>query len=236
MKHFLILILTLTGFYTTAANNTHVASDTTQVGNEGVLYEVTQDNRYVNINISTVDSKTAMTVIRNGVTVYYDIKGKKKKNVYVKYPVAKGGPRESRQEMQMGTGVEGVDLSSMIEKQPAEAEYGYFDKKQEFNKDLNSLDIAIVSQYSPTNQLFEFSIRIPKVRIDSDADTDFSKLSIGVVTNTRGGADADRSRGQDSGQGMRSGGGRSGGGRSGGGQGLDAEAEKVGIDFWFDAQ
>jgi len=152
----------------------------------------------------------------------------------VKYPYSTE-PRQSIQGSQGNYDSNAIDLNSIIEKLPAEAEYSSFEEKQEFNKDLNSLDIAIENNYTASNELFEFSIKIPKDKITSNTTTDFSKLSIGVVTNKRE-DNVNKERGQGQNQGMRSGGGRGNGAGRGGagrqnGQRPSAPTEKAVIDF-----
>ena len=241
MKHLAILLTILSSLYSFASNTTNFPADSTQVSNENILYKVSQDDSYVFLNISTTDKKTAMSIIRNGLTIYYDIKGKKKKDVYVKYPYS-NEPRQSRQGSQENNDANPIDLNSMIEKLPAEAEYGSFEEKQAFNKDLNTLDIAIATHYTASSQLFEFSIKIPKAKIASQVNSDFSKLSIGVVANKMEGA-VKKERGQGQNQGMRSGGGRRGNGSGGGRGGARGQneqqssptTERATIDFWFGA-
>ncbi len=239
MKHLIIVLLTLLSLSSYASNKSSVPADTTQITNKNVLYKVSQDETYVYLNISTTDKETTMAILRNGLTIYYDIKGKKKKDVYVKYPYS-NEPSQSRQGSRENNDTETVDINSMIEKLPAEAEYSSFEESQVFNKGLNTLDIAIESNYTASSQLFEFSIKIPKDRIDSKKNTDFSKLSLGVVANKMEGT-INKERGQGQNQGMRSGGGGrgNGSGRAGtrgqDGQRPNLTAEKVTIDFWFDA-
>ena len=245
MKYLIIVLLALSSFNSLASNKKSFPADTTQISNENVLYKVSQDGNYVHLNISTTDKKTAMLIIRNGLTIYYDIKGKKKKNVYVKYPTGNVPKQFVQGSRNMDPNA--IDLNSMIEKLPAEAAYSSFKVSQNFNKDLNSLDIAIKTKYTNSNQLFEFSVKIPKYRIATQENTDFSKLSIGVVTNKKEGSNS-KGRGQGQDQGMRSGGGGrgNGGGRGGNGggrggmRGQDAQrsnagTEKVAVDFWLDA-
>lgn len=240
MKHLAILLTLLSSLYSFASNTTNFPADTTQVSNENILYKVSQDDNYVYLNISTTDTKTSMSIIRTGLTVYYDIKGKKKKNVYVKYPYSTE-PRQSLQDSRGNNDANPIDLNSIIEKLPAEAEYGSFEEKQAFNKDLNSLDIAIENSYTASSQLFEFSIKIPKAKIASQVNSDFSKLSIGVVANKMEGA-VKKERGQGENQGMRSGGGGRGNGSGRGGmrgqnrQEPSSTAEKITVDFWFDSK
>ena len=132
MKHLAILLTLLSSLYSFASNTTNYPTDTTQVSNENILYKVSQDDNYVYLNISTTDTKTSMSIIRTGLTVYYDIKGKKKKNVYVKYPYSTE-PRQSGQGSRGNNGQNIIDLNSIIEKLPTEAEYSSLEEKQTFN-------------------------------------------------------------------------------------------------------
>jgi len=79
MKHLIIVLLTLSSLSSFASNKRNVPADTTQITNKNVLYKVSQDGSYVYLNIRTTDKKTAISIIRTGLTIYYDIKGKKKR-------------------------------------------------------------------------------------------------------------------------------------------------------------
>ncbi len=242
MKHLIIVLLTLSSLSSYESNKSSVPADTTQITNKNVLYKVSQDETYVYLNIRPTDKETTMAILRNGLTIYYDIKGKKKKDVYVKYP-SSTEPRQSRQDSRGNNDSNTIDLNSMIKKLPAEAEYSSFEEKQAFNKYLNTLDISIENHYTASSQLFEFSIKIPKGRIDSKKNTDFSKLYIGVVANKMEGT-VNKERGQGQSQGMRSGGGgrgNGGGGGRGGARGQNEQqssptTERETVDFWFDAK
>lgn len=240
MKYLILALLTLSSLNCFASNKRSFSGDTTQISNKNILYKVSQAGNYIHLNISTIDKKTATSIIRNGLTIYYDIKGKEKKDVYVKYPYS-NEPRQSRQGSRGNNDSNTIDLNSMIEKLPAEAEYSSFEEKQAFNKDLNTLDIAIENHYAASSQLFEFSIKIPKTKILSKENSDFSKLSIGVVSNKMEG-NINKERGQGQNQGTRSGGGRGGNGSGRGGmrgqnrQEPSSTAEMITVDFWFDAK
>ena len=218
--------------------------DTTNVVENNVSYKVFSDNNYIYLNINTADKKTSMSIIRNGLTIYFDLKGKKKKDVYVKYPYSTepGQLRQNPPEQQERDELSAIDFNPIIENLPKEVEYAYYDEKQQFHKDLNSQDISL--GYTATGELLEFSLKIPKSKISNDNETDYSKLSIGVLTNTlKRSPEKENSRGQD--QGMRRGNGnrRGGGmgrsgGRSGGGNRGNSQSQgttQAGIDFWFDA-
>lgn len=222
-----------------------ILTDTTNVVENNVHYKVFSDNNFIYLNISTTDKKTSMSIIRNGLTIYFDIKGKKKKDIYIKYPY-NAIPRQLRQnsqEPEINEEFSAIDLNSIIENLPKEAEYVYYDEKQTFHKDLNTQDISL--GYIATRELLEFSLKVPKSRISSEIKIDFSKLSIGVLTNKlERSSEKENKQGQD--QGMRSGNGNHRGGGMGRGNGQKGgenrgkrqslETEHTGIDFWFNAK
>lgn len=248
MKHSIILILIVIGFSGNAANK-YIATDTIQKVNANILYKVFSDDTYIYLNVSTTDKKTCMSLIRKGLTVYFDSKGKEKKDVYIKYPV-----RIDPKQMQKNTtssnkenNLKDFDVNKIIETLPYDAEYGYFDDTEQFHKALNRLGISLGYKYTVSNELLEFNIKIPKDKISSGKNKSLSKLSIGVISNKPENSPNQsknqissgvRNRGGKGG--MRSGTmGRGGIGRNGIGQSNGQRpifaAEPVSIDFWFDA-
>ena len=79
MKYLILALLTLSSLNCFASNKRSFSADTTEISNNNILYKVSQEGNYIHLNISTTDKKTATSIIRNGLTIYYDIKGKKKK-------------------------------------------------------------------------------------------------------------------------------------------------------------
>lgn len=62
----------------------------------GIRYQVAKDKDYFYITLNTSESATSQSIVRNGLKLYFDEKGKKRKKVYLEYPVA--------QQMKMGGG------------------------------------------------------------------------------------------------------------------------------------
>lgn len=186
MKSVLAILITLTFINSNSLfAKERIVSDTTQVTDNNVLYKVSSDAVYLYLNVSTLDKGTAMSMLRRGITVYFDVRGKHKKDVYIKYPYSTE-PIPFKQGLQEESDNEeppSFDLNNSIENIPEEAEYGFFDDKQQFHKELNNLDMKLGYKYTPSNRLLEFYLRIPKDKIMSNKTKDLSKLSIGVVTN-----------------------------------------------------
>lgn len=208
-----------------------VAIDTV-LTDENVSYEFSEDANNVMVNISTTDEKTIMSILHLGVSVFFDIKGKKKQNVYIKYPSESMAPnRKQPKGDRRGTDREEEDQESRRKKikkimesdYHQFAEYGYYNDTQEFNILLNNLAISVSFTYDEVEGLFEYELKLPKTKINIDSRKDLSKLTIGVKTvkekkkqNKEGGLNGNLGGISLGGQQQ---GGRSGGGRAGGGQG-----------------
>ena len=166
--------------------------DTTIVSNKGVDYMVTKDKNNLYLNISTSDHRKIMSILHSGITVYFDIKGKKKKNVFVKYPIAPLKPKRKREGNFRAESNPFEDVNKQDERivkfiqdnLPQEAEYEYFDSNLKFNILFNRLDITALLNYNIERKVFNYELKIPKYKINSDPKKDLSKLTIGVKTNS----------------------------------------------------
>lgn len=246
--------------YTAQAGITirEVIGDTTQVSNKSELYEVYQDQDYIYLSMNTADPKMMMSMLRQGVTVYYDMKGKKKRKVSVTYPVRDGESSKQRQNRPLKQSEERSEpdeerLYTMIHNQikrglPQEAMYSYHGDAITFNIKLNSQDIEVTYVYDSENQLLNYLLKMPKAKISNDPKANFSKLTIGVTTperptNNREGGNGQNARiggGNNQRGGGPAGGGRSGGsgGPRGGGQKRPSQQGSSGaiLNFWFKAE
>jgi hypothetical protein len=83
------LLLLLSTVYSVNAKDlfTTVVRDTTVVVNENVVYKVFDDSQNFNVSVSTKDTDVIMSMLRLGISIYFDVKGKEKEDVFVKYPL-----------------------------------------------------------------------------------------------------------------------------------------------------
>lgn len=226
---------------------------TTTITDDTMQYQITEDAEYLLVNASTKDQSKMRAMMHFGLTIYFDVKGKKKKDVFVKYPFKTPEPRlpqagkpteEERQEIEKKQ----PDINHIIAQLPAEAIYSYFDNVQQFHKDLNSLDISYYWQYHNEDKRLEFILKIPKYRVITKKYSNVSKLSIGVATHKVEPNFQKNGKGPKSASGMqqkRGQGGSSGqrnGMRGRGGQRSNTNAQEtpkkpnvVTQIFWFDA-
>ena len=206
----------------------------TVLTDENVTYTITSDENNIHVNVSTTDEKVMMSMLRLGVTVFFDIKGKKKENVYVKYP-SEAMEREKRQgrpdqasqnERPEASSLEEDEakrkkrIMDILEKDYSQtAAYNYFDDSEEFHILMNTLAIDVAFTYNDAEDVLEYNLTIPKSKINTDSSKDLSKLTIGIETikAKRKGSGENGVQGSLSGINLgRQGGGRQGGGGQGG--------------------
>lgn len=168
---------------------------------ENVTYTVTANENNLHVNISTSDEKTMMSMLKLGVSVFFDIKGKKKQNVYVKYPSepiiqhqiqqrqqgrSKLSDRSSRSE---ATSIEEDEanrkkrITDILENDYSQnAEYSYFGDAVDFHILMNTLGISAAFTYNEEEGLLEYDLTLPKSKINTDDNKDLLKLTIGIKT------------------------------------------------------
>ncbi|MCF8274095.1 MAG: hypothetical protein K9I95_09710 [Flavobacteriaceae bacterium] len=225
-----------------------IKNDTTQITENSVHYKVSDDSQYIYLNICTSDKKTMMSFFRSGLSVYFDIRGKHKKEVFISY-------LNNSQKKQLGSNQTyfndseksfAKDLNNLIEQLPQEAEYYYFEEKQQFNKDLNTLDISLQFNYNSDSEVLDFHLKVPKQKISLKENSDFSKLSIGVFTNNLESGKIQHANKNSQGSKMGQGGKHSGSGmRASEGVGIKKDgnqsqnkpknSKSSNTSFWFDA-
>jgi len=235
MKQIVTLIILFISISLNAKSGKIYLADTTEVVNEKVLYSMTSNHKNIYISMSTTDKRTMMLMLRSGVTVYFDIKGKKDKDVYIKYPLK---PAYSNNKSDILRKENKLDLNHLINNLPKEAEYNYFDNTQQFHIDLNSLDVVLSFVYNRKNDMLTYYLVVPKSNISEVKKIDLSKLAIGVVVGRNGDVNQKKNMNSKS-SGIRGSG--SGGGR-GKGRGNVSHAPQnnrkfasSAINFWFKA-
>ncbi|WP_424000061.1 hypothetical protein [Maribacter sp. IgM3_T14_3] len=232
-----------------------LATSQAQNTEDNITYSSFIADENVHVQLSTVDQATMLTMLHKGFYVYFDVKGKRKKNVSIQYPINIAPPeRPNRNDRENVNREEldqderrGPDLVKLVSEMPKKAEFTNLDLVQEFHLDLNKLGVSITYNYNEDSKELQYELIIPKKEI---SDANFSKLSIGIVTPKREKESKDKDSnisfgggGQGGGGGGRGGQGGPGGGQGGGGRGgsqggpsqqNDRPAE-TSLDIWFKA-
>ena len=189
---------------------------------DNLEYSARVEGDYVYVNLSTSDRNSMLSMIRRGFSVYFDLKGKKKKKIAVTYVIPPEQPNQRGQRPQGGRQNQGLPINQMLSLMPDKALFTYYNDKVEFQLKSNSLDIALDYSYEEssngTNDKLLYTLKIPVSKIAPNGEK-LNKLSIGIVSNTaptnRSGVNNQNRNGARQGGGQ----GRSGGVRQGGGQG-----------------
>jgi len=224
--------------------------ESTFMGSEdNIEYNAIFDGKDLYVTLHTEFKETMQSMLQRGYTIYFDVKGKKKKNVSIQYPLKterlEKGTRTERGERSGNDEPNGPDINKMLENLPKTANYTSYDSSQDFNLDLNSLGIEMNYSYEESTEvgpILEYHLKIPASKIVIENE-DLSKLSIGVVSTkqeqkeNKQQANMGMSGRQGGGQGGRSrggGGGRGGAGNRGGSTQTRETVQVATIDFWFE--
>lgn len=260
IKRILILIffvIHMNSMYANILNNIHYA-DTTVVNKETETYTVYRGEKNLYISIKTFDHKIARSILRRGIHIYINNKGKKKKNVSITYPLIKENKPPLRKSEDFNHEREEIpdpdvlfdQISHMIDKDlPQNAIYSFYDYKKEFNILLNNEKITIDISVNKEENSFNYEVEIPKKLIHEESDKNLDKLMIGIETvkNKRNRNDQERSSRQSQRNVQRRGGNGGGalGGRQGNGRSNNRNqsqrtdgnniSSENGIEIWFKA-
>ena len=168
-----------------------------------IRYRVSNDHDHLHLNIKTNYEPTIAKILRAGLTIYFDPSGRKKKDIYVKYPI--GSPQDVQQVKPSGPRGKKPDLKTLINATSIGAEFVYNEKKKNFTT-LNPTSNIQLSIKSNSSKELEYDLIIPFKEITPNGRADLMNLSIGIVTEgfdmtqrspleNQGGMDSGRSGG-----------------------------------------
>ena len=183
-KKYLRLLLALC--FIQAAQAETVVLDTVTGVHENLTYKLVDEGKDISITLFTTDMASIQRLLRLGTTFYFDIKGKKNKEVYVSYPVRS---ETAERGIKPSTGEGRPDLGGLLANLPQEGEYGHKGETELFHPMLNSLGIEIGLETTEAEtegtkrEGLIYRIKIPKDKIAVDDVTGLSRLSIGVVSS-----------------------------------------------------
>ncbi len=220
-------------------NSTDEISDQSHYDKKSkISYDVYNDETNIYININTSNYYSQIKILKMGLTVWFDIKGKKNKDMGIVFPL-NNGFKASKQRMQNSSGATGAGGQSItqlhnnfklqdkrIRLVGMEDEHG----RTEYTVEPGSSDVVAEITFDSSNRL-NYVATIPIKKLFADGSLVNKTLSVGIES---GFLDVNKMRqemmnsGMHQGQGgrgggmggmgggMKGGGGRQGGGRSGG--------------------
>ena len=186
-----------------------------------ISYRVFHDRDTLHLKLKTDQRSTMVKMLRQGTTVYFDLTGKKKKKIYVRYPIPgqmDQAFRQSRlQDLDAG---QRPGTGSMIQNLPEDLLYVSYGT-EELIRPSSPYDRDIHCELSMEKErILVYKLKIPFSRITEEGLSSINTLSIGI--EARGidlpGGSSMRPAAQMGRPGSMSGGGRRPGGRSPGGR------------------
>ncbi len=236
-------------------SNEYTYSDT----DSKIRYNITNDKKNLHIKLNTSEFTTITKIIRTGLKIDFDLKGKKNESIYFQYPLAQSQRFAGRDMFQTGHDMpqkgNGLaakfDLNKILTQISNEAVFSYNGEVEQINVSSADSDVK-VSIKAVNNNEITYDLFIPINKISKNGLASLSKLSVGIVsgkydsTSAGGNRSEGMSRGSRGSMGGMGGGSRSGmgggrggrGGMSGGGRGGDMggfnkSSMNESINIWF---
>jgi len=172
----------------------------------GLKYYVANDDSSIFISLNSTDQSTMQVLRREGITIYFDTLGKKKKEVYLKYPAGRGGmpgppPQGMMQDQQQGQAMQTPPQGSQsqgnfqgnppqqgqfpgmnMEQMPVATDASFVKDGQshEFNIETENNDIKISVKQSTLGGI-TYNFTIPYFLLSDLGAEGLKKLSVGIV-------------------------------------------------------
>ena len=189
-------------------------------GNEtgSLQYAITNDRENIYVSVASNDQATQMKMLRAGIKVYIDIKGKKSTDMGLIYPFKDQDEINNRR-----MGIRNTNPTAMKEKMILDADifstFGFINMENRIYDLKDTSHIKIGLNYDPYNNLvFEAIIPLKNVLTTPITNTKAPSISVGIIVNNMGG-DAQRPNASMTGMNRAEGGCMGGGGMRGGGMG-----------------
>ncbi len=202
-----------------------------------VAYSANYDENNIYITLKTDNENTIKRIFRNGLYVYLDPNGRKSKNIYFEYPLAKkmraGKPNMEHTPMS-GNMKREFNINELIDNSDMEAIFSTKEFAEKLPVYSQKTDIKVELSASDKNE-FLYMLRIPFDRIEKVRSSEYA---IGIVTGEM--EMPQMGGGSHQGGGMpgndMQGAGMSNGGMSGGQRpegAYDRNSNMQNIDIWF---
>ncbi|MEL6539107.1 MAG: hypothetical protein AAFQ98_27065, partial [Bacteroidota bacterium] len=150
-------------------------------GSTGVRYSVTHDEEYLYVKLLATDRISMAKIARGGLQVFFDIEGKKNRDVYLQYPLTQeqqqalrgqgrpgglGGRAGGRQGANQNEQGQRRNISQMLQFVPPQAQFVRFEAMDDLNMQDPEVDI-LASLYSPSGEDIVYDLAIPFSRLSA---------------------------------------------------------------------
>ncbi len=147
-----------------------------------VLYKVTNDDKNLHVILNTTSQASILKILKTGLTIYFDISGKKKQDVFVHYPYKLNYDlKKEDYKKDANTDPNKKNLNYFVSQIPAELIFSDHNATEHIN--LHDVNIDIKDSITVLhNDEIIYELIIPLSRISKKGLFSLANLSIGVVS------------------------------------------------------
>ena len=147
-----------------------------------ILYKVTNDENNLHLILNTTAQASILKILKTGLTIYFDVNGKKKRDVFVHYPFKLKSDLEKEEFKKEDKGEpSGRSLNYFVSQIPPELIFSSYSVAENIN--LNNKDADIKDSITVLNKdEIVYELTIPLSRISKKGSFSLANLSIGVVS------------------------------------------------------
>lgn len=147
-----------------------------------ILYKVTNDDSNLHIILNTSSAASILKILKTGLTVYFDVTGKKRKDVFVHYPYQMTTDLQKETiNKDIKTEPSERSLNYFVSQIPAELVYSAYSKNEAIHLHANNTGITDSIKVIKDNEII-YELCIPINRITMNGKYPLTNLSIGIVS------------------------------------------------------
>lgn len=142
-----------------------------------ILYKVTNDDSNLHVILNTSSPASVLKIIKTGLTIYFDVSGKKKQTVFIHYPFKLNTNLQKDKKEEANE----RSLRYFVSQIPAELVYSAYGKNQTFQLNNKNSEIKDSITVVKENEIV-YELCIPLNRISMNGKYPLTNLSIGIVS------------------------------------------------------
>ncbi len=144
----------------------------------GIRWTVANDSTFLFLSLETNNRQVERTVMFRGITLYLDPSGKKKKDIYLKYPYLPNPAQAFRENHSMDEG----EMGTHTYHSPVTAYWKKGDDGMLLNSAMMHSDFSYHISLDSLG-IMDYQVRIPLSRIANSGYHNIQKLSVGIIVN-----------------------------------------------------
>lgn len=146
-----------------------------------ILYKVTNDDTNLHVILNTSSSTSILKILKTGLTIYFDVTGKKRQDVFIHYPFKlKTELQNENYKEDMKAEPSARSLNYYVSQIPAELVYSAYGKNETIKLSRNSEIKDSITVIKENEIVYELCI--PLSRLSINGKYSLTNLSIGIVS------------------------------------------------------